>query len=254
MSSPVLSAAILYAGPSMLDGSPIVAIMTGHEDPSDNDKTGAIPQVWILRSDIAPHEAIKTGDDSAVCGDCPLRPSVAAKGEPVCYVRTFQAPLSIYRKHERGGYGYVDADSLARISAPTIRIGAYGDPAAVPLHVWDTLASLTGAKILGYSHQWRKVPQIARYAMASVESSADAQEAHALGFRTFRVMSKVRNEAPNRGEALCPASKEAGYRKTCATCGACDGTARGNRASIAIFEHRRKGASRPSTPPLPLPL
>ena len=235
MPSPSLSAAILYSGPSMLDGSPIVAVMTGHDKPSHNEKTGAIPQVWILRSDIAPHEAIKTGEDASVCGDCPLRPSVAGKGEASCYVRTFQAPLSIYRKLERGGYGYVDADSLARISAPTIRIGAYGDPAAVPLHVWDTLASLTGAKILGYSHQWRKVPQIARYAMASVESPAAAQEAHALGFRTFRVMS--RNEAPNRGEALCPASKEAGYRKTCATCGACDGVARGNRASIAIFAH-----------------
>lgn len=235
MPSPSLSAAILYAGPSMLDGSPIVAVMTGHDKPSHNEKTGAIPQVWILRSDVAPHDAVKSGDDAAVCGDCPLRPSAAAKGAPTCYVRTFQAPLSIFRKHERGGYRYLQADDLLAINAPTIRIGAYGDPAAVPESVWASLLFLTGAKILGYTHQWRRFPGLSLYAMASVESPAAASEAHALGFRTFRVMSA--NDAPNRGEALCPASREAGYRRTCATCGACDGAARGNRASIAIFAH-----------------
>lgn len=65
---------VLYEGPSAIDGSPIVAIVTGFKDPSKNDKTGTMLQVWILRADVEPHEAQKTGADSAVCGDCPMRP------------------------------------------------------------------------------------------------------------------------------------------------------------------------------------
>jgi hypothetical protein len=206
--------------------------MTGHDKPSKNAKTGAVPQVWILRSDIAPHDAAKIGADSAVCGDCPLRPANAEKGTPRCYVTLFQAPLSIFRAFERGSYGPLD---MSAVKADIIRIGAYGDPAAVPLFVWEALERETGARILGYSHQWRTVPQISRYAMASVESLQAAKEAHNLGFRTFRVMRS--GDAPVKGEALCPASKEAGYRRTCETCKACDGASRGMRASIAIYAH-----------------
>ena len=81
---------IIYKGPSLIDGSPIIAIATLN---SSNSKTGAMVQTWIMRSDIEPHHAIKTGADISVCGDCPHRP--ANNGS--CYVLTFQAPLSIYR-------------------------------------------------------------------------------------------------------------------------------------------------------------
>jgi hypothetical protein len=65
---------IIYEGPSVIDGAPIVAIATGFKSPSSNDKTGTMIQVWILRADIAPHEAQKTGADESICGDCPMRP------------------------------------------------------------------------------------------------------------------------------------------------------------------------------------
>jgi len=228
------SPAIVYAGPSVLDGSPIVAIMTGHDKPSKNAKTGEIPQVYIMRADVEPHTAAIQGSDSAICGDCPLRPSVAADGVKPCYVTVFRAPLSMYRAYHRGSYAPLDPSA---IKADTIRIGAYGDPAAVPMFVWEALERDTGARILGYTHQWRRFPEISRYAMASVETLEGAAAARALGFRTFRVM-KEGIDTLTKGEAGCPASKEQGYRKTCATCRACDGSARGaQRASIAIYAH-----------------
>ena len=52
-----------YEGPSMIDGSPIVAIATIS---SRNGKTGSIVQTWIMPADIDPLTAIKTGYDSAV--------------------------------------------------------------------------------------------------------------------------------------------------------------------------------------------
>lgn len=58
---PAMSGIILYRGPSMLDGSPIVCIATGIEGKaSRNGKAGEMVQTWILREDIAPHEAIHT--------------------------------------------------------------------------------------------------------------------------------------------------------------------------------------------------
>ena len=65
---------VLYRGPSLLDGKPIVCIATGLRSPSGNPKTGPMVQTWIMREDVAPHTAQKSGEDSSVCGDCALRP------------------------------------------------------------------------------------------------------------------------------------------------------------------------------------
>lgn len=42
---------VLYEGPSVLDGAPIVAIATMS---TKNAKTGAMVQTWILRANMAP--------------------------------------------------------------------------------------------------------------------------------------------------------------------------------------------------------
>ena len=73
---------ILWKGYSLLDNQPIVVIATTG---SKNSKTGDMVQTWILRDDIAPNQAVKTGEDYSVCGDCKHR------GQS-CYVKTFQAP------------------------------------------------------------------------------------------------------------------------------------------------------------------
>ena len=83
-----LNGFILYEGASVLDGAPIVVIATMR---TDNPKTGAMVQTWIIRSDIDPMAASKEGLDSSVCGNCPLRHSLGG----ACYVTIFQAPLAI---------------------------------------------------------------------------------------------------------------------------------------------------------------
>ena len=64
---------VLYRGPSKIDGKPIVMIATGFKTGSGNVKTGAMIQTWILREDVEPHTAQKTGDDESICGNCPHR-------------------------------------------------------------------------------------------------------------------------------------------------------------------------------------
>ena len=60
---------IVYQGPSAIDGRPIVVILTGLKARrgSKNAKTGTLVQSWILRADVEPHTAVKTGDDASVC-------------------------------------------------------------------------------------------------------------------------------------------------------------------------------------------
>ena len=64
---------VLYEGPSLLDGQPIVVIATGLARLSANPKTGDMVQTWVLCRDVDPFAAIHNGQDVSVCGDCPLR-------------------------------------------------------------------------------------------------------------------------------------------------------------------------------------
>ena len=111
-----------------------------------------------------------------------------------------------------------------------VRVGTYGDPAAIPGEVWDALLS-QATTWTAYTHQkpWR--PDIA---MQSADTLDEAQEHWRAGRRTFRVLTGLADLDPVN-EALCPASKEAGRRVQCATCKLCKGSARGK--SIAIVEH-----------------
>ena len=70
-----------YRGPSLLDGVPIVCKVTGTQRPSDNDKTGTMLQQWILLADVHPYEAVKTGQDESVCGECVHRPAKQEEGK-----------------------------------------------------------------------------------------------------------------------------------------------------------------------------
>ena len=207
---------IIYKGPSLIDGSPIIAIATLN---SSNSKTGAMVQTWIMRSDIEPHHAIKTGADISVCGDCPHRP--ANNGS--CYVLTFQAPLSIYRAFHRGSYNDVSIDKFAGLP---LRIGSYGDPLAVPIEAWQPLINITSGRT-GYTHQWDS--SLASDAwksliMASVDNSEEAEAASSKGWRYFRVTNETQPKI--KGEVVCPASEEAGKKTECAACLACNGATR----------------------------
>jgi len=221
---------ILYQGPSLLDGRPIVVIATGYTDQSANTKTGAMIQTWIMRSDLEPHQAIKTGDDSSVCGDCPLR-GVNGKGRS-CYVVTHQAPLSVYRAFKRGAYAEASLAQIKELSTgKMVRLGSYGDPAAVPVHIWKMYT--TAAKgWTGYTHQWRHSNVLQGLCMASADTAADRELAVSQGWRTFRV--KTADMPVMKNERVCPATT---VGLDCATCGSCKGAASGNVGTIVIDVH-----------------
>ena len=82
---------VLHEGPSPIDGEPIVSIATLH---SNNRKTGDMVQIWILRQDMAPMEAIKSGGDRSICGGCPHRGTGTKRS---CYVNVFRAPAAIWQ-------------------------------------------------------------------------------------------------------------------------------------------------------------
>lgn len=204
---------VLYRGPSQLDGAPIICIATGLKRPSNNRKTGPMLQTWILRADVEPHIAQQTLDDASVCGDCPLRPGTGG----YCYVRTGDAPLSVYRAYHRGAYHSAEswsdrADLAARYR---IRAGSYGDPVAVPLAIWATLSPETG-----YTHQWKREEfQAYRHLlMASVDSVDEQKQAKSMGWRTFR--AKRGDDPYLPGEIECLADARG---RSCYDCRLCDG-------------------------------
>ena len=223
--------AIIYNGPSLLDGQPIVVIATYS---NRNTKTGHVVQTYILRSDINPLEASKTGQDYSICGDCIMRgePTTEpnrkiAKGRK-CYVNLGQGVLIVYKSFLRGVYQEGSARDMGR--GRFVRVGTYGDPGAVPSEVWDELLSEADTWT-AYSHQsgWR--PDIA---MQSVDNHVQAVAQWKQGNRTFRVIADL-GELDHKNEALCPASKEAGRRVQCTACKLCKGSSRAK--SIAIVEH-----------------
>jgi hypothetical protein len=224
---------ILYRGPSMLDGAPIVVVVSGLRKKSDNSKTGNVLQTWIIRDDMSPIDALRSGDDVSICGLCPHR---GINGqERSCYVDIIKGgPTSIYRtlaKYETA----TDIASLGRNRV--VRLGSYGDPAAVPLHIWHALVSECEAHT-GYTHQWKTYadkPALAALCMASCDNVVQALEAIAMGFRPFRVRRESDPVMPR--EVVCPASKEAGYKTTCSLCRACGGTSAKAKAPIVIAAH-----------------
>lgn len=224
---------VLYEGPSKLDGKPIVVIATGLKNKSANGKTGDMIQTWILRADMDPMEALRSGADVSICGDCPHRGTS-------CYVLVFQAPLNVWRTWQRGGYPKVDAFEARELFAGRmVRLGSYGDPAAAPYAMWR-LATERAAGWTGYTHQWRNVPgKWAELVMASADSESDAREAWEAGYRTFRVTTAPGQELKGL-EIKCPASAEAGFKTSCDKCRACMGTSSKARVSVAIAAHGAK--------------
>lgn len=228
---------IAYEGPSLIDGKPIVVIIN-KLDGSDNAKTGAIVQSFIIRSDVAPTDALKTGDDASICGECPHRPLLAkTNGQAPCYVNVGRSVRSVYEAYKRGRYTRADAATIARaLQGKIVRLGTYGDPAAAPVTMWAQITRYAASR-RGYTHQWARpdfdASAWAPLVMASADSIDEAARANLLGMRVFRVSMGVDVQA---GEAMCPASAEAGKRATCSKCTLCAGTSIQAR-DIVIADH-----------------
>jgi len=228
---PQASGLVLYDGPSMLDGAPIVGILTYD---SANPKTGPMAQLWILRSDMSPRMAINTGADSAICGGCPHKGRIVdgVLIDRTCYVRIDNAPRSVHEAWARGRYdmAFDAADIVTAGTDRQIRLGAYGDPAALPAAVILALTS-RAAGWTGYTHQWRSkriASHLRPFVQASCDSLQDLERARAAGWSTFTVLPVG---APSPAGATVCANERTGV--TCAECMACDGRS-GQHITIAV--------------------
>lgn len=232
---------IIYSGPSLIDGKPIVAIAVGQ---SDNTKTGNMVQTYIIRADIDPRDASKTGEDFSICGNCPHRgiahnrPDKKLALKRSCYVNIGQGVLIVWKALQRGVYSTATGHkAIAAIGkGRMVRLGTYGDPAAVPAYIWESLLSEASGHT-AYTHQSGVATAQARpdFMMISADTEAQARIAWNDGNRTFRVVKSTYEIIAGR-EILCPASKEAGFRTTCNSCGLCGGNAV-KAKSIAIVDH-----------------
>ena len=246
---------LVYEGPSEMDPSVQIAVIVNCiTSKSSNEKTGDMAQSFILRTDMKPNVAVKTKQDYVVCGCCPYA------GNNGCYV-SLKMVCSVYAAYKRGSYVRASPEVVGEIVAARVRkkllsgfrCGSYGDPAAAPFEVWEPMVSAVraaGGRTSGYTHQWSERyayagrtadPRFRALLMASAHGPVDELLARADGWRSFTVFEEL--EALERsGLAMCPASKEAGYLKTCGTCGtqsACNGRRDldDRRSSMAIVVH-----------------
>ena len=208
------------AGYVLHEDSERVVICTDNPNPKRvNAKTGRMLQVWVLVRYVSPIESIRGGQDSLVCGACPLR-GTGGKGR-ACYVRIDNAPTQIYKAYQAGRYPYLHRPAYPDVFAGRmIRWGAYGDPAYIPLPIIYGACQFAKGWT-GYTHQWRTHGQLKTYVMASVDSERERVEASGQGWRTFRV--RAAGQSVGQGEIDCPASNESGHKTTCAKCGLCNG-------------------------------
>ena len=224
---------VLYHGPSEIDGEQIVSIATLH---SENRKTGPMVQVWFLRADVNPVVAIHTGADRSVCGNCPLRGHLEQElfsghhlgiGEHVrtrnagraCYVQVDRAAKSIWLAWRRGAYPDISPSNARYIAGRYVRIGAYGDPAAVPIDALLPVLNVSAGHT-GYTHQWRSAKHLRPWVNASTHTEDESREAIAMGWRVFQTADRL-----PAGLRWCPSD-----RVQCHACRACCGSSGRNMA------------------------
>lgn len=225
----------LWRGPSAIDGSPIGVVVTHLERAPLNRKIGNMAQAWILPLDTSPIDAVQSGVDAGVCGSCRFRP--AAGGG--CYVPLAVTAQRVWWAWRHNG-SYTPQRWHPSLEGKPVRIGAWGDPLAVPLEVWLDLAFITGAWT-AYTHRWRQVVEDREHwqalTMASCDSAEEADEARALGWRTFR--ARLATDPLRPGERVCPSAEEAPThgRVTCRDCKLCDGVRGRPVPDVAIIVH-----------------
>lgn len=222
---------------SQFDSAPLIVMYILN---SSNRKTGPeMIQTYILREDQSPTEASNSKNDKSICGQCPLRWSLGGS----CYVNLGWGPFNIFKAYKNGAYEELNlknSDHMKYLKNRPIRLGAYGDPAAVPLKIWKNYFSCCNPRYWnGFTHAWKlkRVQPYKPFLMASTESESEYFEAINTGWRSFRVRQADEPLLPL--EFQCPASEEEGYRLQCQDCKACNGNpnSRGRAGNPVIIEH-----------------
>lgn len=234
-------------GVVIYQGNKFVCIATGLIRASENKKTGPMVQIFIIRSDVNPLEAVRTGKDATVCFNCKHR-GVS------CYVDLSKSVSSVYECFVNGNYPYIlknpealknqdDIDYYLQnglwniFKGKKVRFGAYGDPVRIPFPIVEKIASLA-SKHTGYTHQWANgaFDAYKKYFMASVDTPVEYLKAKSAGWRTFRVTPDWYAKYAN--EKACLAAKSG---KTCYECLLCGGTSTPTQRDIYIKVHGATG-------------
>lgn len=216
LKSNIPDGALLWLGKSLFNNKELAVVLTGITKFSQNVKTGPMIQSFVIPIDVSPTEAIVTGKDDTVCGNCPLR-------RKVCYVNPMGVN-GVYHKLQRGGYPPLNEEILnyIKIRQLKLRITAYGDAAATPIEMWQPIIKAASGAT-GYTHAWRTCDQRwSKHLMASVEKAEDVNLANSKGWRTYRV--KQTDTAILSSEIACPNSINPMVQ--CITCRLCNGASK----------------------------
>jgi len=216
------SSLIFYQGSSCIDGSEIMGVLSGLNGTSANSKTGNVVQTWILSANEDPIRAAATGADYSICGNCIMRHY--SKG--ACYVVLMHGPQNIYKSAKAGRIPKIqdlNRKQLHKVNRQLkkrpIRLGSYGDPAAIPEDVWSRILALVPSHT-GFTHQWESshAAWLKGLVMASCETRSAAGKAQAAGWKTSRTSVSGK---PDRNEMICLNHAKDPWQ--CDECKICDG-------------------------------
>lgn len=213
-------AATIWEGASLFNGEPIKVVMSCYTKDSINDKTGPLVQLYILPADKSPSEAY-FNENPLVCGDCKFLNNG-------CYVR-WPNLRGIWSSAKQIHLSLEIAAWLCR--GLRVRVGAAGDPAAVPSYVWQELLSHADSWT-GYTHAWKYCdPSLRRYFMASCDTENETKQAIKQGWNVFFVHDGEITEDVNH----IPCNAD-GVTKTCFSCMLCHGSSSNRQKSFVITE------------------
>lgn len=231
---------ILYHGPAAKPYRGTISVVLFRS--SSNPKTGDCLAIAILPGEGV--DAVRDrslGLDRPACGTCPLR-SIMSGGKGGCYVSS--VALMGYAGAARSAWDRpvgIPADLSntwpSRGGSPLpLRLGAYGDPAAIPPDVVGELigaGDAAGAWTWGYTHGWRHsgAQHLRDVCMASVESEAGHRQAVTLGWRVYRIVTGS-DAIGATGLVEC----ESAIGTACTDCGQCRGS-NGEGEGRAIVVH-----------------
>ena len=220
---------VFYRGPSEINGLPVIGVLTKD---TRNIKTGNMVQTWYLpdhKCKVSDSRKIQDRSES-ICGTCIHQGRFDADGDRqkasvTCYVNDLGINAVYNSTVDLPVSGFDEVRDAVILWGKSIRLGAFGDPVAVPFKahepIWEALDH-AGLGSVGYTHQWRegRFKIWHKWLMASVESYDDIPEDPK--WRYFRAA----NCEPRKGEIMCPntAQTEKGYDNPvqCEQCLLCD--------------------------------
>lgn len=175
--------------------------------------------------------------DESNCLDCPYSGNA---GNGKCYTHKFMQYagfLSMLRSIKASEVTPLTSQKENIIekmcTGSYVRFGTYGEPSLVPLYLIRLMAEASSTWT-GYTHQYKKrwAKDYNEYFMASAHNAVDAIEAKHKNYRSF-----ISTTHGGERAVTCPASKEAGFKSNCASCGLCSGILGKGKTNIKILEH-----------------